>query len=928
MKKILTFLLAVVMVVTAIPFGTLHVSAEDDGNEKLTFTVVSGTAIVGKTVNVDVVVSNNTGFAGATLEVGYNSSVMTLKGYEVSSWEPTSNFDEDPTKNPVAFSWVRTKNYTANTTFLSLTFEIKNNAREGDYSITLASEFGVFDQNQKAVDFALVGGKISVKTYIPGDTTGDSIVNAADAVLLAQYLAKWDIDINLDPCDCNGDGTVNAADAVLLAQYLAKWDVTLVGPERPGCSHASLTAVEAKPATCTEDGHIAYWHCPDCEMYFSDANAETEITIADTVIAGGHTYATVLVYDQVSHWYAATCEHSNLVKDKSAHVFGDDKICDVCLFDGNYMYKLATPQAVAVKYDIVSWTAVPNASSYTVVVNGDYEYVTKNNECSLTSVKNATGERLFDDRTGIGKHGQIKVVVYANDNGEYTRSDESKAVVYYYVPDGGETQSDKRSKAESYGLGLGYNMVDTGFYTGMQPGKAVFDIGKLLSVDTLTEPSLGSGGESTSYYYTSIDDYVDQYAENSKINVSIGGGATGSVAAGLKTDLSYGSSTNYTSHKYYCSYVCRTDAYSGIVNFGGQNSDIKIHCLSQQFLQDLRRESNDTKLLSEAELCAYMYRTYGTHVALGIVKGGYFVTSYSVWTDSVEDMSSVEATFIGAVNANVGTFFNASCDVTEQGKNTIKITHESTTSLLKSSYYGGKVNVSGDKAAITNWALNKGVDDVPLYFADNGAIAISSLIAAFEQTYGNLGTNGTSLGAYYGKYVDERADTVYHELYDKYTYEPPFDVEVVEEEGKNVLVIDLSMYQYDGELDAAGCSYFVDGIFNVYPNMLGQDIDTVRLVAAMDKTKTDKQLLDGFSLALKGKWTEDVEIILENFGVAAKSDYGIVDSIDIPKSTNVTIRYEGINILKETTGIYYCYVEHGDTSCCFVLSGEAGVDLE
>lgn len=45
-------------------------------------------------------------------------------------------------------------------------------------------------------------------------------------------------------------------------------------------------------ATCTADGNIEYWYCATCEKYYSDASAETEITLADTVIAAGHTGGT------------------------------------------------------------------------------------------------------------------------------------------------------------------------------------------------------------------------------------------------------------------------------------------------------------------------------------------------------------------------------------------------------------------------------------------------------------------------------------------------------------------------------------------------------------------------------------------------------------------------------------------------------------
>ena len=50
-----------------------------------------------------------------------------------------------------------------------------------------------------------------------------------------------------------------------------------------------LTKTEAKAPTCTEDGNIEYWHCDGCGKYFSDANGEDEISLADTVVAAtGH----------------------------------------------------------------------------------------------------------------------------------------------------------------------------------------------------------------------------------------------------------------------------------------------------------------------------------------------------------------------------------------------------------------------------------------------------------------------------------------------------------------------------------------------------------------------------------------------------------------------------------------------------------------
>ncbi|MBR6646980.1 MAG: dockerin type I repeat-containing protein, partial [Clostridia bacterium] len=69
--------------------------------------------------------------------------------------------------------------------------------------------------------------------YIAGDINDDGEINVRDAVLLAQYLAGWNVEINDSAADVNGAETVDIRDAVLLAQYLAGWNVELVGPPVP-----------------------------------------------------------------------------------------------------------------------------------------------------------------------------------------------------------------------------------------------------------------------------------------------------------------------------------------------------------------------------------------------------------------------------------------------------------------------------------------------------------------------------------------------------------------------------------------------------------------------------------------------------------------------------------------------------------------------
>lgn len=56
-----------------------------------------------------------------------------------------------------------------------------------------------------------------------GDVNGDGIINGIDSGLLLQYLAEWEVEIDLTAADVNGDGIINGVDSGLLLQYLAEW---------------------------------------------------------------------------------------------------------------------------------------------------------------------------------------------------------------------------------------------------------------------------------------------------------------------------------------------------------------------------------------------------------------------------------------------------------------------------------------------------------------------------------------------------------------------------------------------------------------------------------------------------------------------------------------------------------------------------------
>ena len=97
-----------------------------------------------------------------------------------------------------------------------------------------------------------------------------------------------------------------------------------------------------------EEGNIAYWHCKDCDKYFSDEACTKEITKQDTIIkATGH--GTIKVVNKkeatcTSNGYTGdkvciecgTIIETGSVINKLAHQYKDGKCIECGAVDENY----------------------------------------------------------------------------------------------------------------------------------------------------------------------------------------------------------------------------------------------------------------------------------------------------------------------------------------------------------------------------------------------------------------------------------------------------------------------------------------------------------------------------------------------------------------------------------------------------------------
>ena len=70
---------------------------------------------------------------------------------------------------------------------------------------------------------------VTVKSkVVPGDINDDGKVDIRDAIRLAKYLAKENVEINLSNANVNGDDKVDVRDLIRLKKYLAKMPVELI----------------------------------------------------------------------------------------------------------------------------------------------------------------------------------------------------------------------------------------------------------------------------------------------------------------------------------------------------------------------------------------------------------------------------------------------------------------------------------------------------------------------------------------------------------------------------------------------------------------------------------------------------------------------------------------------------------------------------
>lgn len=202
-------------------------------------TVSTEKCMVGNTVDVVVSLSDNPGFVNLGLEIEYDTA-LRLVGVSANEaieaeFTPAESLDVYPYN--IIFDSPNNVYYNGN--LVTLTFEVPEDAEEGDYFVDISYYKGRdknyidgvsvnYDEADNPLRLQYESGMITVYDYTPGDINNDGIVNSKDGTSILRHLAHWNLpNINNYATDVDGDGAVTNMDATLLLRYLAGWNVEI-----------------------------------------------------------------------------------------------------------------------------------------------------------------------------------------------------------------------------------------------------------------------------------------------------------------------------------------------------------------------------------------------------------------------------------------------------------------------------------------------------------------------------------------------------------------------------------------------------------------------------------------------------------------------------------------------------------------------------
>ncbi len=323
--RITAAFLVAIMVLTSLPFSVAYATNTPEAQftiETIATTPGETIELIASLVNAPLVKSM------AISDIVYDTDKMALTSVQWLCDAEIKNWNSSQGRGVLTFG----ENTDANGPVLKMTFKIQDIVEDSDNSVSCSIIIKTMDadENEVPVAVAVIPGKVEIRNEIPGDMDSNEKVNSDDAVYLLYHTLFGEEEYPIKQSgDMDGNAKIDSNDAIYLLYHVLFGEEDYPFPSK--CVH-SLNRFDEKTATCTEPGNIEYWTCTKCNKLYEDKAGVREIRLEDTVVeAKGHTYSAEWSFDQTYHWHASTCEHNNLVNDKSEHSYGNDNICDICL---------------------------------------------------------------------------------------------------------------------------------------------------------------------------------------------------------------------------------------------------------------------------------------------------------------------------------------------------------------------------------------------------------------------------------------------------------------------------------------------------------------------------------------------------------------------------------------------------------------------
>ena len=349
-KRLLSLLLCAIMLLSLLPTATFA----DSGKlvMRLAVSSVNGESEVtevkaGDTITVDLIIDENPNLGGLALQF-LTKGALTLQKIEAVSGTPfASNFAA--TNETKTITWYVNEDIYATGPAMRLTFKVDESAT-GELSIDARPDEDLEDNISHYTDASLgeiepvpytitpctitvAGGGENPNVPVTGVTlSGEGLTSEEGKyALLINEGDTATLTATVDPENAtdktvtwSADEGITVNNGVITTQIgtLGKFIVTAkAGEQTAVCEvtvqHGKLTYKPGEAASCTKEGHQAYWFCDTCKHYYTDVNgAPGEETAADKVIIPTlpHTLepvaekaATCTTGGNVAYWKCSVC---------------------------------------------------------------------------------------------------------------------------------------------------------------------------------------------------------------------------------------------------------------------------------------------------------------------------------------------------------------------------------------------------------------------------------------------------------------------------------------------------------------------------------------------------------------------------------------------------------------------------------------------